>query len=1075
MIRLSLVMNRMNFFFNHLARALLALVIGLFFSSLWSLAQELAWEEDEEVESAAPGLLAEYQVDADRYLQVDPDMLWVGISEEEPGEWRPDARLPLKPFRAVWTGQLNIRESGEYTFHFFGLGRFQLVLADRLVLSSESSTRGWHSGSPIDLSFGRTDIRIEFECHSSTPSLGLFWEGPSFGLEPITSQHFSHSPGSAETSLVQQGRVLSRAYRCSACHEFPRDEPILKAPSLTRVRGNLNPHWIMDYLTNQHASSKSLPEHLRLGDSDSANDAAQGRPPPQAAAPQDRRMPEFDFTTEQASAIVAALMEASEEVSPLESNSPATTSGEGNKADGTAKDVVTTESQGQAIFVSQGCIACHTVGQLGRGDGTLEAAQDGWFSGGDLHDVCFKRPTNAIDRWLQDPNSINPSHRMPEFDLSAEQRTSLLAWFESLNLQSPPTPESNWGSPSQVLQWKGDSEIGRTLIAEHRCAACHEMPASLSEIQLPRVAIAASQQWERENWDREDWDRTCLGSRKLASGTPDSRFSQSQLAALQAYLSSTETFHDYQHPDQLIAENNCMACHRRDGRPGIADHFASILEHRPELSDRLASMVPPALDSIGDKLHRKSLQEAIDQPLRSKRRPWLEIQMPRFHLSDDQLDRIVDYFISRDRIPAGNPASESESETDPIADQAFWLAAGRLVTPDGFSCQACHAIGDSQPVGAALNAHGADLTMLGSRIREPWFYRWVKNPSRIVPRMEMPAIQTAVPGILEDSLDLQLRALWLTLNRPDFRPPKPNPVRVVRNHHLPGVVEPVQVLTDVLEAPHRFVRPLLLGLPNRHNWLVDLETGRTSRWWLGDVARQYTRGKSWYWEPGSPPLLDSEWIEEMAIQSSSGDRWTPSPPEGRQFAWELDRLEHLPLGVRWHGRLHFRSPDGLRTQWLKIADHWQPVDSFSSRLQRTVEGLAAGQRLQIAWSGRINKLTDQSWRVDFGRGHSALIQAGPMVKLTATDGQSIDLHPASDHEPLQLSIEYRSSIASDSVQVAQVAPLRSPPIPLSVVPGFDAVQLPLPRRRDADRASLGPIRPDVYQFTQGTSLSNYRR
>lgn len=56
-------------------------------------------------------------------------------------------------------------------------------------------------------------------------------------------------------------------------------------------------------------------------------------------------------------------------------------------------------------------------------------------------------------------------------------------------------------------------------------------------------------------------------------------------------------------------------------------------------------------------------------------------------------------------------------------------------------------------------------------MRPEWFSRWVRNPAQIVPRMEMPAIQTAVKGVLNNSLDQQLAALWTTLNTPDFRPP----------------------------------------------------------------------------------------------------------------------------------------------------------------------------------------------------------------------------------------------------------------------------------------------------------------
>src|SRR5690606_23071618 len=96
-------------------------------------------------------------------------------------------------------------------------------------------------------------------------------------------------------------------------------------------------------------------------------------------------------------------------------------------------------------------------------------------------------------------------------------------------------------------------------------------------------------------------------------------------------------------------------------------------------------------------------------------------------------------------------------------------------------CTSCHAIGQVVPRDAPLATRGTDLSMLGQHIRRSWFERWVRNPARIVSRMEMPAVQLPVPGVLDGNLDLQLAAVWHVLNLKGFSPPLPNPVRVVRH------------------------------------------------------------------------------------------------------------------------------------------------------------------------------------------------------------------------------------------------------------------------------------------------------
>ena len=438
---------------------------------------------------------------------------------------------------------------------------------------------------------------------------------------------------------------------------------------------------------------------------------------------------------------------------------------------------------------------------------------------------------------------------MPVFQLSDHERLDLHAWLNSLN---------DLVEPEDLQLPEADLQRGRQLVRHLRCGACHQLPTSLADTS---GAVA---------YDVDgDWSGGCLDSSVAVEGRPYYRLTIEQIEALRNYLTHADG-PGADDPQQILLENNCLKCHQRGSTPGIAGRFGSLAEQLGQLADRLPAMIPPSLSSVGDKLHRSAVLDSVGREA-VRLRPWLDIQMPRFRLTDDQLQRLADHFISRDRIPSAEHPIDNAAEPFTQPDQASWLAAGRLVTPDGFSCQSCHPIADSRPVGIALNAQGSDLTLLGNRLREEWFYRWVRNPARIVPRMEMPAIESPVLGLLNDSLDEQLRALWLTLNRPDFKPPKPNPVRVLRNHNQPQLAEYTHVLTDVLEAPRLIVRPLVLGLPNRHNLLLDLDRGQLAAWWLGDVARQHTRGKSWYWEPGAVPLVETEWLERWAIEDAAGE------------------------------------------------------------------------------------------------------------------------------------------------------------------------------------------------------------
>src|SRR5690606_39124225 len=111
--------------------------------------------------------------------------------------------------------------------------------------------------------------------------------------------------------------------------------------------------------------------------------------------------------------------------------------------------------------------------------------------------------------------------------------------------------------------------------------------------------------------------------------------------------------------------------------------------------------------------------------------------------------------------------------------QELLLGAHQLVGASGMGCMSCHTIGSYEPKGVELGARGSDLRFLGKRIRQSWFRRWTRNPSRIVPGVEMPAITLANPSILDGKIATQLEALWEGLNAPQFDLPTADAVQLL--------------------------------------------------------------------------------------------------------------------------------------------------------------------------------------------------------------------------------------------------------------------------------------------------------
>jgi hypothetical protein len=416
--------------------------------------------------------------------------------------------------------------------------------------------------------------------------------------------------------------------------------------------------------------------------------------------------------------------------------------------------------------------------------------------------------------------------------------------------------------------------------------------------------------------------------------------------------------------------------------------------------------------------------------------------MPKFHLSDVEMAALQAYLVDHDRIPDRPlPLSAQSDET------AQRLAARRLVTADGFGCTSCHKIGAAEPSGTiAIAAMGTDLTMIGDRLRKPWFDRWVRNPARIIPRMEMPAVQLPVRGVLHDDVNEQLAAVWKVLNEPGFTPPKPNPVRIVRSRNVPGLKEPPHVLTDVFIVDgETYVSPIVIGLPNRHNVLFDLERNRLAAWWTGDTALERTKGKSWYWEPGGAmvrkPKSASDAATDLGLVFGEPTVAEIAVRSGQNNV-ELDSIASMSTGVEIFSRQIFAdAQDAKRGVVVRIRQFFEMLPpnsntSATSGFRRTVEveGLGPGGLIVLTDRAPSNepgtpRVVDQTLGVGVVRGVTS-----EFCSVAAKRGNT---------EIQRLVLDYVVDLPLDTFPNEPPTLPSPPPQKLDVVPGYEAVRLPL--------------------------------
>ncbi|MFC1757960.1 c-type cytochrome [Planctomycetota bacterium] len=863
-----------------------------------------------------------------------------------------------------WTGRLFVRYGNRFEFSSYGCGDVTFKINSKQVLSGKNATTGWYEPATIDLDYGWHPVEIVYRTNGGDCRFGIYWSCDQFQIEPITSW-FHLPPDPHLGDAWESGRRFVRELGCTNCHDVPGVDHGIEAPPLDKLPGNMNAAWLTNYLaTNAHGDGG--------------------------------RAPALSLNREQANAVATALCGRDEKEADQ------------SLFDGNA-------TQGQSLFHSVGCLACHAIDRIGSGD-----------EGRDLTDIANKRPRSFLVKWLSDPSQINEQHRMPTFDLTKAQIHDLTAYLsqqrERIETVKPVTVEGN---------------SAERLMAANHCEACHSVPTRLSAVATRKARTRLS--------TTSDWSKCCVANAK--ENQPAYSVPPSTLDAIRAYVTTAESLpHALAthllppvNGRDLIHENRCFACHSRGSNNGLRDTIEQAVAKKTDLQQHISAMTPPSLNSVGDKLTDSAIGKAIKRD-GSVHRPWKRVQMPQFNLDDAQFAAIVKTLVVEDRVPPVTSGSVTAEELPD--DRRLFMAGSRLVTSDGFGCTSCHKIGKTEPNKAPAHLLGPDLSMLGNRVRQSWFRRWLKNPANIVPRVEMPSVQHPVRGLLDENLSHQIAATWHVLNQKRFDPPVPDAVRVVRHS---GKSEPnrrAHVLTDVMRYDgHALIKPFAIGLANRHNILFDLEHGRMLDWSIGDTAKQRTQGKTWFWQWAGHSLMENERSEVAMIHLHVDGERIPPTRRG-QFVSEPHSWEHNGNAVRLRRQLAFDYKGSTIHVWV---DETFAPRAGANGFERTLEfsrlPLDSSVEVSLLDTAKPFRTTENGiqWKSPRGPELSATVAADRMILVKET--ASVRCEERVSRATVRIS--YTSSIAADSPPIFETSDReRTQPLRISVVPGFKAVRLP---------------------------------
>jgi mono/diheme cytochrome c family protein len=328
-----------------------------------------------------------------------------------------------------------------------------------------------------------------------------------------------------------------------------------------------------------------------------------------------------------------------------------------------------------------------------------------------------------LQAWLKNPRIYDPTTGMPHYRFTDQQVTVLEGFLQNkadadflANVHlDPPTPE-------QIAH-------GKTLVTEYGCASCHDIsgikkPENFAPeltrigskpitqlIFLPGMAhtlpdyIAAKIRQPRSFGSALKMPQFSLSPARVDALTTAllalTERSQTLPPALRVPAAPPSTYQPAGKAGQLMADLACFSCHRINGRGGD---------------------MAPDLTWEGSSVQRQWLVEFLKNP--NTLRPALIRRMPRFNLTESEINELTDYIMTVYQTPAFDRDSMPASGYLPAQ-----VEQGRQLFYSRYACQSCHIVDTKTDKGYI----GPTLTQVGSRLNAAWIYHWLKDPQGLRP------------------------------------------------------------------------------------------------------------------------------------------------------------------------------------------------------------------------------------------------------------------------------------------------------------------------------------------------------
>ncbi len=617
------------------------------------------------------------------------------------------------------------------------------------------------------------------------------WDQPMLAKGTTEAQCLKCHQGVVEVpraSKLNAGVFLVERYGCFGCHKIKGWETLRKVgPDLSNVTSKTSEDWIYRWIKEPRGFRPTrMPQvwDVRIDETEE----------------QKRR------NDTEANAVVAYVVQHSKKRS---------------FADPPRGDL----GRGRKLFESVGCLACHRVGDDRRGIESLEMGAFRTH-GPNLDGTGSKLSAGWLYAWIRNPKGLWHDTKMPNLRLTESEAADITAYLMSLKkdeFMARPRPalepalrdtivreyllaQHTVKQADEKLAAMDDRQrtlfLGERTIGRYGCFGCHTVPgfekASPIGVELTEQGSKLVERLDfgyehdiphtlpgwlhRKLMEPRVFDRAKEKKPEELLRMPKFHFTPEEADAIvTAVLSLTKEQIPLAAQKQLSAEDrlvergrrlvrdyNCQGCHQVGEQGGT---IRAVVEDQLEKAGgdllQAQALSPPMLwnakSKVGEgaRVHTEWLHGFLKDPS-NKIRPWLELRMPSFEFSEEQVNTITQYFAAQDRVAY-------PYEPRPRVEPAM-VAAGRDLF-GRWQCVKCHVVAGKLPDQDPSNM-APDLAKVPERLRAEWLSQWLADPGRIMPGTRMPANfpvdarENAYPEVLGGDQKQQIeavRAYLLTL------------------------------------------------------------------------------------------------------------------------------------------------------------------------------------------------------------------------------------------------------------------------------------------------------------------------